>query len=51
VKKAFQAGLRAGIYADIAREVLRSSVTETRANRRASSAKLRWAVRAKETPA
>jgi 16S rRNA (cytosine1402-N4)-methyltransferase len=46
VKKAFQAGLRAGIYTDIAREVLRSSMTETRANRRASSAKLRWAVRA-----
>jgi len=46
VKKAFQAGLRAGVYADVAREVVRSSMTETRANRRASSAKLRWAVRA-----
>ncbi len=46
VKKAFQAGHRAGIYAEIAREVMRSSMTETRANRRASSAKLRWAVRA-----
>jgi 16S rRNA (cytosine1402-N4)-methyltransferase len=46
VKKAFQAGLRAGVYADVAREVLRPSMTETRANRRASSAKLRWAVRA-----
>jgi 16S rRNA (cytosine1402-N4)-methyltransferase len=45
VKKAFQAGLRDGIYADVAREVIRSSMEETRANRRASSAKLRWAVR------
>jgi 16S rRNA (cytosine1402-N4)-methyltransferase len=46
VKKAFQAGLRAGIYAQVAREVIRSSKTETRANRRASAAKLRWAVTA-----
>ena len=46
VKKAFQAGRRAGIYADVADEVIRSTMEETRANRRASSAKLRWAVRA-----
>ena len=46
VKKAFQAGQRAGIYVDAARDVIRSSMDETRANRRASSAKLRWAVRA-----
>jgi len=46
VKKSFQAGHRSGIYADIATEVIRSSMEETRANRRASSAKLRWAVRA-----
>jgi len=45
VKKAFQAGLRAGIYADAAREVIRASMAETRANRRAAPAKLRWAVR------
>jgi len=45
VKKAFQAGVSAGIYAEIAREVIRPSMAETRANRRASSAKLRWAVR------
>src|SRR5262249_18001556 len=44
VKKAFQAGYRSGIYAEIATEVIRSSMAETRANRRASSAKLRWAV-------
>ncbi|MEO8483179.1 MAG: 16S rRNA (cytosine(1402)-N(4))-methyltransferase RsmH [Acidobacteriota bacterium] len=47
VKKAFQAGFRAGIYSNVATEVIRSSMEETRANRRASSAKLRWAVRSK----
>ena len=45
VKKAFQAGHRAGVYADVADEVIRSTKEETCANRRASSAKLRWAVR------
>jgi len=45
VKKAFQRGHREGVYASVAREVIRSSMEETRANRRASSAKLRWAVR------
>jgi len=44
VKKAFQAGFRDGVYADIAREVVRSTKEETFANRRASAAKLRWAV-------
>jgi len=46
VKKAFQAGQRAGIYADVAKDVIRSSMAETRENRRSSSAKLRWAIRA-----
>jgi 16S rRNA (cytosine1402-N4)-methyltransferase len=46
VKKAFQAGRRAGVYSDVANEVIRSTKAETFANRRASSAKLRWAVRA-----
>ena len=46
VKKAFQAGRRAGVYAEVADEVIRSAKEETFANRRASSAKLRWAVRA-----
>lgn len=45
VKKAFQAGLRDGTYAAVARDVIRSSMEETRANRRSSAAKLRWAVR------
>jgi 16S rRNA (cytosine1402-N4)-methyltransferase len=43
VKKAFQAGHRAGIYARVARTITQSSTAETRANRRAMSAKLRWA--------
>jgi 16S rRNA (cytosine1402-N4)-methyltransferase len=46
VKKAFQAGFRDGVYSAIATDVIRSAMEETRANRRASSAKLRWAVRA-----
>ncbi|MBA2302304.1 MAG: 16S rRNA (cytosine(1402)-N(4))-methyltransferase RsmH [Acidobacteria bacterium] len=46
VKKAFQAGYREGLYSAVATEVIRSTMEETRANRRASSAKLRWAVRA-----
>jgi 16S rRNA (cytosine1402-N4)-methyltransferase len=45
VKKSFRAGLRAGVYSEIADEVIRSSMVETRANRRAQAAKLRWAVR------
>jgi 16S rRNA (cytosine1402-N4)-methyltransferase len=46
VKKAFQAGHRAGLYSAVANEVIRSAKEETFANRRASAAKLRWAVRA-----
>ena len=46
VKKAFQAGYRAGVYSAVANEVIRSAKAETFANRRASAAKLRWAVRA-----
>ena len=49
VKKAFQSGHRAGIYSIVAGEVVRSSKVETFANRRASAAKLRWAVRAGAT--
>ncbi len=45
VKKAFQAGYRAGVYSAVADEVIRATMEETRANRRASSAKLRWAMR------
>jgi 16S rRNA (cytosine1402-N4)-methyltransferase len=46
VKKAFQSGERAGIYARVAPELLRPSAEEQRANPRSSSAKLRWAVKA-----
>ena len=45
VKKAFRAGRKAGTYSDISDVVIRSSKEETFANRRASAAKLRWAVR------
>ena len=45
VKQAFRAGRRAGVYANIADEVVRSTKEETFSNRRAAAAKLRWAVR------
>ena len=50
VKKAFQAGCRAGVYSAVADTVVRPTMEETRANRRASSAKLRWASRALDGP-
>jgi len=43
VKRAFEAGLQAGVYAEIAREVVRPSDGERRENTRSSPAKLRWA--------
>ncbi|MEK7707239.1 MAG: 16S rRNA (cytosine(1402)-N(4))-methyltransferase RsmH, partial [Verrucomicrobiota bacterium] len=43
VKKAFEASVRAGVYADIAREVVRPTAAERRDNPRSSPAKLRWA--------
>jgi 16S rRNA (cytosine1402-N4)-methyltransferase len=46
VKKSFQEGHRTGIFAQIAGEPIRASAEEIRSNPRASSAKLRWAVRA-----
>jgi 16S rRNA (cytosine1402-N4)-methyltransferase len=45
VKKAFQAGYRGGVYSAVADQVIRSAKEETFSNRRASAAKLRWAVR------
>lgn len=47
VKRAFADGLRAGIYEEIAGEVIRPSDEERRANPRSSPAKLRWARRGK----
>jgi 16S rRNA (cytosine1402-N4)-methyltransferase len=43
VKASFAEGARAGIYAEVAREVVRASPAEQRANPRSRSAKLRWA--------
>jgi len=43
VKRAFQAGLSQGIYAEIAEEVIRPTPEERHANPRSASAKLRWA--------
>jgi 16S rRNA (cytosine1402-N4)-methyltransferase len=45
VKKSFEAGFRDGVYAEIAREVLRPGADERRANPRSSPAKLRWAIK------
>ena len=46
VKKALQAGERAGVFSAVSPAALRPSFDEQRANPRSSSAKLRWAVRA-----
>ncbi len=43
VKKAFQQGLREGIYAAVAPEPIRASPEERWSNPRSTSAKLRWA--------
>ena len=45
VKKAFQTGLREGVYSEVARDVVRAGSDECRTNPRATSAKLRWACR------
>ena len=46
VKKAFQEGLRSGLYSAIADEVIRPGAEELRSNPRSAPAKLRWARRA-----
>jgi 16S rRNA (cytosine1402-N4)-methyltransferase len=46
LKKAFQAGERDGVYVRVARDVIRPTPEEVHSNPRASSAKLRWAIRA-----
>jgi 16S rRNA (cytosine1402-N4)-methyltransferase len=46
VKKAFEAGLTAGFYRDIAHELVRPTAAERHANPRSAPAKLRWAIRA-----
>jgi 16S rRNA (cytosine1402-N4)-methyltransferase len=47
VKKAFKAGLAAGLYARVADDVIRATPEERGRNPRSTSAKLRWAVRAR----
>jgi 16S rRNA (cytosine1402-N4)-methyltransferase len=46
VKKAFEAGRQAGLYAAVADEVIRPCPAERRENPRSAPAKLRWARRA-----
>lgn len=46
VKKSFAAGLQAGLYADIAHDVIRPSAEEVHNNSRSAPAKLRWAIKA-----
>ena len=46
VKKAFQTYYKEGIFQDIAKEVIRPSAEECRANGRARSTKMRWAIKA-----
>jgi 16S rRNA (cytosine1402-N4)-methyltransferase len=47
VKTAFKAGLAAGLYTRVADEVIRATPEERGRNPRSSSAKLRWAARAR----
>lgn len=46
VKKSFKRLYRQGVYREIAKDIIRPSAEECRANGRARSAKLRWAVKA-----
>ncbi|MBT5926152.1 MAG: 16S rRNA (cytosine(1402)-N(4))-methyltransferase RsmH [Verrucomicrobia bacterium] len=48
VKKAFQTGLRSGLYSSVADQITRPQPEEIRSNPRASPAKLRWAVSAED---
>lgn len=46
VKRAFKQGKKAGIYREIAEEVIRPSAQECAVNPRAKSTKMRWAIKA-----
>lgn len=48
VKHAFKEGKKAGIYSEVAEDVIRPSSEECAKNPRAKSTKMRWAVRAEE---
>lgn len=45
VKESFKNGLRDGLYSEVSKDVIRTSIEEQRANPRSSSAKLRYAIR------
>ena len=47
VKHAFKYGKKAGIYSDIAKDVIRPSKEECAQNGRAKSTKMRWAIKVK----
>ncbi len=46
VKKSFKQLQREGVYAEVARDVIRPSAEECRSNSRATSTKMRWAIKA-----
>ena len=48
VKRAFKEGKKAGIYSEVAEDVIRPSSEECVKNPRAKSTKMRWAVRSEE---
>lgn len=48
VKYAFKEGKKAGIYSEVAEDVIRPSSEECARNKRARSTKMRWAIRAEE---
>lgn len=48
VKRAFKEGKKAGVYSEVAEDVIRPSSEECVKNPRAKSTKMRWAVRAEE---
>ncbi len=45
-KKSFKQLQREGVYSDVARDVIRPSAEECRSNSRATSTKMRWAIKA-----
>ena len=46
VKRSFKELHRAGVYSDVARDVIRPTPEECVKNRRAKSTKMRWAIKA-----
>ena len=49
VKKSFKEMYRAGLYSQIAGDVIRPSAEECRMNSRAHSTKMRWAIKAEDS--